>query len=1142
MTFFTHIKIADSGWILEKCASEIAKRSKYITYSLHEDETAQIQYYMNYSAYRKRVSPFELAFFTHSEHDEGARARYFSIAKQMDYRICMSDRYARELSSVTGCDAIQTIAPGIDVNVFKPKVRIGVVGRTYHTGRKGEAIVAQVMDIPGIEWCFTGSGWPGQAAMVKDDAMPDFYNGLDYVLVPSLYEGGPLCVLEGLACGKPIIASDVGWVDKYPHIPFQNGDAGSLREVLERLVAQRNELRESVLQTTWDAWAEGHLELFEQIARNNDARISSVIKAPNDGRKRITDYSIISHGSEGVTRGGPTSRIANIVKTAADVGIEINVLSTQASLNAEASPSSLVHVFNSWPLHTAVNELTLAAKRGSLAVYSPIALNLNYYSYFSKAMTTLLREATDSTQLEQGVNIIHQLTPPYDPEIGVPPPEGVPGHFDALKAGVGLADHVIFLSEYERGFLDSIGAKPKASTVVRNGVDAGTMANGNPALFRNQYGLSDFVLIVGRIETRKNQALVAYALRDTNVPVVCVGHIGDQSYFDLMNRWCGSNFIHIDRIDDRKMLASAYKAASCLVLSSWSEGAPLVALEAAAAGTPLILSNMASEQEYFGDFATYLHPCDLQGIRDAALKAIETPETNERRRERSEMALQKYDISLHASETLAVYEQVMRSGNSTPDRKKYQRQNTVLDNTHFAHQILDGRTLAGVTSVEANLSQALLRVAPETNSIVWNGGSGGYVGSKLSELQTKESVRELFGRPRNSDKSYVGIADVQINVPVKPAPIGPRRAVVSTFKQTLAAFPRPLNVAAVKGIKRFKPNFEPLVRPEHRIFRKPSFAQSVKVSPEFSRVYDPINETLSTGDRLVLLGQPWISNDRMLSDLCDLVRRKRLELWAHVPDIVCVTDSDSFNQRTRTDFRRRLLKLLSVTDTAIVISDQAEMEIKRLIALNGLDVRTKRVLLSINDELRNAQPRRPNRVLPERFVLFVSSMNNRKRHSFITDIWVDLRQELRRAGYHDDIGLIFVGGAQEGYAQYRDPMFLSQLAAENIFVFDGIKSDELAWLYQNCLFSVYPPRVEGWGIPPIESLFFGKPCIVSNTVPSAIETESPALVKIPPADYFGWIDALKTLTVNDSLRTALEQHAKRYTLPEWDKAAEVIFK
>lgn len=1126
-----HIKIADQGWILEKCAREIAKRSKSVTYGLNDDPDARIQYYVNYSAYRKRTSPSEIAFFTHSERDEGARQRYFSVAGAVDHGICMSDRYADELRKM-GIQSVRTISPGVDLDIFKPKVRIGVIGRTYHTGRKGEALVAQVMDVPGIEWRFTGSGWPSPSVRVADGAMPDFYNDLDYVLIPSLYEGGPMSVLEGLACGKPVISSDVGWVDKYPHIPFENGNAKSLRAVLEKVVEQRNELRESVLHSTWDVWAEQHLQLFEEIVRSDDP--SSSLISPADDDSHAQRYTIVSHGSEKIARGGPTSRIANIVSSAAEMGIDIDVVSSQRA-STTCGSKALVHVFNSWPLHTAIDELIAARKSGARVVYSPIALNLSYHGYYHTAISEILDGATDREQLEEGVEAVRKLTSPFSPDGDGPPPEGIAGHFQALRCGVALADHVVFLSEYERAFLQSIGANPSASTTVRNGVDAATMAAGDASLFQRRYGITDFVLIVGRIESRKNQALAAYALRGIKAPVVCIGHVGDNRYFQLLRRWSGGNFIHIERIDDRRVLAGAYKAARCLVLNSWAEGAPLVALEAAAAGTPLILSNMASEKEYFGRHANYVHPCDLDGLRSAVLEEIANPQSDDDRRSRSEMALERYDISRHTKETLAVYDRLIKS-DARIDGNGTSAPSIALDNTHLAHHLTNSQIFTGVTGVEDNLSRAILRARPQTPSLVWSGRLRTHVETKFEEISKPGGARNAINGNADLASSFIRIANVNVSIVPEHPPIGARRAAKSAFKQSLEALPGPLNVAATRMVKVLKPNFQPMVHPEHRLFGRTNFP-SVSVRPEFEVSQDAGG--LQLGDRLLLLGQPWISNERMLDDLCELVKRTRLNLWAHVPDIVYVTDAASFDIETRKKYRQRLIKLLSVADTAVTISKAAETEIQNFIALNGLNTRTIRITLGISDQLKTVKPKRPRRPLPERFVMFVSSMNNRKRHSFITDVWADACAALKEAE-KTNVGLLFVGSPQAGHGHYADPGFRSELAKSNIFVCDRIDTAELAWLYRNCLFTVYPARSEGWGIPPIESLYFGKPCIVSSTIPSAVETDCHALLKVAPSDYFGWVEALKSLLTSEGLRQALGKQAAAYDLPDWADAADIL--
>lgn len=258
-----HIKCSDSGWILERLATELRERLDYVDVGADPDRLAPVQYYLNYAEHHERISPLEFAWFTHiEERDENLVAKFHKVSTSVDVALCHSKKYA-ELLSARGLTDVHVIEPGVDLQQFTPKLKIGVVGRTYPSGRKGEHLLAAVADVAGIEWHFSGEGWFGRARPLAASEMPDFYRGVDYILVSSLYEGGPMCVVEALASGTPVIAPPVGWVPQFPHIEYATGDVADLRRVLEQLLAEKRALRASVENLTWDNYAAAHDNLFK---------------------------------------------------------------------------------------------------------------------------------------------------------------------------------------------------------------------------------------------------------------------------------------------------------------------------------------------------------------------------------------------------------------------------------------------------------------------------------------------------------------------------------------------------------------------------------------------------------------------------------------------------------------------------------------------------------------------------------------------------------------------------------------------------------------------------------------------------------------------------------------------------------------
>ena len=94
--------------------------------------------------------------------------------------------------------------------------------------------------------------------MIPHDEMPGFYNGIDVYVCASSCEGTPNPVLEAMACGVPVVSTDVGLVpelfgDKQKHFILKERSVECMVDTLKVLLDSP--------------------ELFEQLSRENLSQI-----------------------------------------------------------------------------------------------------------------------------------------------------------------------------------------------------------------------------------------------------------------------------------------------------------------------------------------------------------------------------------------------------------------------------------------------------------------------------------------------------------------------------------------------------------------------------------------------------------------------------------------------------------------------------------------------------------------------------------------------------------------------------------------------------------------------------------------------------------------------------------------------------
>jgi glycosyltransferase involved in cell wall biosynthesis len=128
---------------------------------------------------------------------------------------------------------------------------------------------------------------------------------------------------------------------------------------------------------------------------------------------------------------------------------------------------------------------------------------------------------------------------------------------------------------------------------------------------------------------------------------------------------------------------------------------------------------------------------------------------------------------------------------------------------------------------------------------------------------------------------------------------------------------------------------------------------------------------------------------------------------------------------------------------------------------------------------------------------------------------------------------------------YGSQDLLQQIAHDHqtrdkIVILHRTSDEELSWLYQNCLRTMYPSFYEGWGLPVSESLAYGKYCLASNS--SSLPEAGAGLVNhLDPLDFAAWLEAVTELMRSPERLAAVEGLIRaRYCPMTWERSAEVV--
>lgn len=273
-----------------------------------------------------------------------------------------------------------------------------------------------------------------------------------------------------------------------------------------------------------------------------------------------------------------------------------------------------------------------------------------------------------------------------------------------------------------------------------------------------------------------------------------------------------------------------------------------------------------------------------------------------------------------------------------------------------------------------------------------------------------------------------------------------------------------------------------------------------------------------------------------------------LPLWLRVPGIITVYDLTFFlvPEAFRPLNRLYLQTMTRVSARRAVhlctIAEHGRADVVRLLGVPndkitvvypGLDPR-----FAIPPDPTAVAAFRQRRGLPERFLLFLGTLEPRKNLPALLRAFAEVRRQV------PGVDLVLAGGKGWGFEEIFAEV--ERLGLASHVHFPGfVAADEQALWYAAAEGFVYPSRYEGFGLPPLEAMACGTPVVTSNAA-SLTEVVGEAGLTVAPEDEEGLVAALVALLTDpdeQARRSALGlEQAARFQWRESARAQAAVYR
>ncbi len=295
---------------------------------------------------------------------------------------------------------------------------------------------------------------------------------------------------------------------------------------------------------------------------------------------------------------------------------------------------------------------------------------------------------------------------------------------------------------------------------------------------------------------------------------------------------------------------------------------------------------------------------------------------------------------------------------------------------------------------------------------------------------------------------------------------------------------------------------------------------------------------IQPGDTLLIAGAGW-SDPGHAARVIALRKAQQIRVALLVHDIIPLRRPEWFDPLGVARFATWFDGLLSVADRLLAVSSSTAGDVTKYRQERGLAPCPVSVV-RLGDGF-SKPPGGKNTIgqtnLNDPFALYVSTIEIRKNHALLVETW---RVLLDRLPWGDVPLLVFAGreGALTGdlMRQLRANDFLNG----KVVLRHAASDADIAALYRECAFTLFPSLYEGWGLPVAESHSFGKPCLASNST-SIPEVGGSLARYFDPLNLHDTISQVENVIRDPKALAAWEAQVRREFQPTpWSQTASMV--